>query len=515
MAQNAPSAFEAFIEWSQDKTRKTEIHDILEFYTNLALKNEDLAISIIEMPFLSELTQVDVEALGWELLQLAEGAPAAFQSFVEWIGNGIGRKDEASKVLPPYTYLALIDQQKEQIAIASLDWAKPDGIWSLLDMAENAPSAFEAFIEWGKDKTRKTEIHAILEFYTNIALENEDLAISIIEMPFLSEVTRVDVEALGSLKDLTSLMNAPDGRNYLEWTLSHPTLEGGITDSHALVVAYLYGMTDIQRSMAEILLDPAQTKVEERLISLPLAGEMRLAVIRHGVRSPNEEESLAMKFLEHAVRVQEEFMGAPFPHPHAVVLLSDVHPRGGRGGPDGMAIASRENLGLIAHEIAHTYWWDALTPFAWIEEGAATFLERISVQAYQGISPLSFHQESVCNLATNLADLERLASELKREVIYQSACSYTLGDVIFKDLYVLLGDEAFRRGFKNLYYTINLDIYFMIGEIDAAMAVRDDACPGKDKTICHLRLAFTVDATSEQAAIVEEVLARRYYGVEP
>ena len=452
----------------------------------------------------------------WELLQLAEGAPAAFRSFVEWLGNGAGRNDEASKVLPPYTYLARIDQQKEQIAIALLEWAKSGGIWKLLKMAESAPSAFTAFIEWSQDKTHQPEIHDILDFYTSLALENEEIALKIIEMPFLSDITQVDVKALGSLKDLTSLMNAPDGRNYFEWTLSHPTLLGGITDRHAIVIAYLYGMTKIQRSMAEILLDPAQTEVEKRLIDLPLAGEVELSVIRHDAQSSNEEQSRAMKFLEHAVRVQEEFMGAPFPHSNAAVLLTDAHPSGGRGGPDALAIAYRENLSLIAHEIAHTYWWDALTPFRWIQEGAASFLERASVQAYQGSLPLSFQQENVCSLATNLSELERLTeSGLEREIIYQSGCSYTLGEAIFQDLYVRLGDEAFRRGFRNLYYTVNLHFYFMIREIDAALAVRNDACPGKDQSACHLRLAFTAGATAEQAAIVEDVLARRYYGVEP
>lgn len=452
----------------------------------------------------------------WELLQLAEKTPTAFQVFVEWVSSDVARNEEASRILPPYSYLARIDREKEQIAIASLEWAKSGGMWLLLEIASNAPSAFDAFIEWSRDKTHKPEIHNALDFYYAIALENEENAISIIQMPFLDEVREVDLEALGSLKDLSALMNAPDGGNYLDWTLSHPTLEGGITDSNAILIAYLYGMTKIQRSMAEILLDPLQTTVERRLINLPHTGKVELLVIRHGAYLSQNGDSLAMEYLEHSVRAQEEFMRAPFPHPHAALLLTDVHPRGGSGGPDAMTIASREDIGLIAHEIAHTYWWDALTPFRWIEEGGANFLERISIRAYLGVPSLPYPEGNVCNLAENLAELERLALDLERfETIYRSGCSYTLGEEIFQDLYSALGDEAFRRGFRNLYYAINLHFYFKIREYDAIRAVRDEACPGEDQSACHLRLAFTADATTEQVAIVDDILARRYYGVAP
>ena len=416
----------------------------------------------------------------WYLLQLAEKTPTAFQVFVEWVNSDVAHEKEASRILPPYSYLARIDRQKEQIAIASLEWAKSKGMWFLLAMARNAPSAFDAFVEWSRDKTHKPEIHRALDFYMTIALENEENAISIIKMPFLDEVTYTDLLALGSLKDLESLMNAPDGGNYLEWTLAHPTLEGGITDSNAVLVAYLFGMTDLQRSMAEILLDPLQTTVERRLINLPYTGEVELSVIRHDAHLSQNGDSLAMEYLEHSVRVQEEFMRVPFPNPHAAILLSDAHPGGGRTGHDAMIDTPHENLDVIAHAVAYSYCSDVLTPVTWIELGCANFLQQISIRAYLGASPLPPQG----------------------------------GDEgIFQDLYARLGDEAFRRGFRNLYYAINLYFYYLIDEYDAIRAVRDKACPGEDNSACHVRLAFTADATPEQAAIVDDVLTQ--YGVAP
>ena len=68
------------------------------------------------------------------------------------------------------------------------------------------------------------------------------------------------------------------------------------------------------------------------------------------------------------------------------------------------------------------------------------------------------------------------------------------------ELYNRLGEEVFRRGFGRLYLALRDDLY-------------DAACPGvADWEECYLRMAFLEGATPEQAAIVKEVVARRYYG---
>ena len=91
------------------------------------------------------------------------------------------------------------------------------------------------------------------------------------------------------------------------------------------------------------------------------------------------------------------------------------------------------------------------------------------------------------------------ALRLGFEAIFGSGCPYFLGRGIFRELYERLGDEPARRGYGNLYLALRDDSY-------------DHICTGDDRSGCYMREAFLEDATPEQAAIVEETIARLYYG---
>ena len=73
---------------------------------------------------------------------------------------------------------------------------------------------------------------------------------------------------------------------------------------------------------------------------------------------------------------------------------------------------------------------------------------------------------------------------------------------MFLDLYLSLGDEAFRQGFANLYLQLR----------DGTLR---DECAGIDRSACHIKAAFVTGATPENAAIAEAVITRRYYGASP
>ena len=100
-----------------------------------------------------------------------------------------------------------------------------------------------------------------------------------------------------------------------------------------------------------------------------------------------------------------------------------------------------------------------------------------------------------CDFADNIAEAEKLERSLEAA----SSCNRSLGTGMFVDLYESLGDAAFRRGFRNLY-----------------LALRDEAhesvCAGEYRNGCYLREAFADGATPEQLAIIDEIVARRYYG---
>ena len=70
---------------------------------------------------------------------------------------------------------------------------------------------------------------------------------------------------------------------------------------------------------------------------------------------------------------------------------------------------------------------------------------------------------------------------------------------MFVDLYNNLGEEAFRRGFTDL----NLRVWGF---------VPSEGYIGLDEGVCFLKAAFVDSASSEDAAVAEEIINRRYYG---
>lgn len=309
---------------------------------------------------------------------------------------------------------------------------------------------------------------------------------SLIGMPFLRSWDSLDAAALRGLFTVWRVL----GEDRFRQVIQHPWLSDGITDEHTNILAALSRLNS-HPELIDVLLDPEQTSVEERAIELPLAGEVRLSVIRPGVRGL--VVSGTMGLLEQAVRSQEEFMGVAFPQSHAIVLVADLHDFGGTGSYDAIIVTvNPESREIIAHEAAHTYWSRSRS---WINEGGASLLDVISLRAYNG-TPLP-DRELPCTLFDNLAELER--SGRWPLDIYESGCNYYLGRGIFRELYTRLGDEAFRPAYGRFYLALRDDSY-------------EDVCTGADESACYLRASFTEGATPEQAAIVEDVLRRRYYG---
>ena len=325
----------------------------------------------------------------------------------------------------------------------------------------------------------------------------------VLDMPFVQRVDSLDHWTLVSLSKLSRRGNG----KYLERILSAPMFSAGVTDENASLFFVLdeviFDQPEIifrtseevptHDELVDVLLDPAQTFIEKREIELPLAGLVRLSVIRPGVQASDVSDSLTMDLLEQAIRSQEEFMGIAFPQNHAVVLSAEIYPSAGTGGHRALIITRfPENRGVIAHEAAHTYWNHVV---GWLAEGGAEFLEEISRRAYDG-TPLPT-SEPPCLLFDNLYDLER--SDLGFNEIYRSGCPYLLGRGIFRELYERLGDGTASSGFARLYLALRDDSYARI-------------CRRDDWTACYVQTAFSEGATAEQAAIIEEIIARRYYG---
>ena len=275
-------------------------------------------------------------------------------------------------------------------------------------------------------------------------------------MPFLETIEYGDLFILEGVASSQGV--------YLQRILSYPSLRDGITDEWASLFSVVPDVVSTSRSeshrldLLDTLFDPEQTLLEERTITLPLAGDVELAVIQTDAGASDAAGARTMEMLEQVVRSQEEFMGLAFPQNHVTLVVDELNRFEVSRGIDTIILTDYpENRGTISYWTAYTYWGSL-----WSDE-LASFLSMVS-RTYDG---------------TPLSDAE-------------------LGQGVFGELYKRLGDEAFRRGFGRLYSALYINNPY------------DAECSGDDWGACYLRAAFVEDATPEQAAIVEEVVARRY-----
>ena len=187
-------------------------------------------------------------------------------------------------------------------------------------------------------------------------------------------------------------------------------------------------------------------------------------------------------------------MSLPFPNDYAIVLVADITRFSGSILENAVVTTYREDWVTIAHEAAHWYWGGFES---WIIEGAADFFAYSLDEFTDAPEPPPY--ETTCALADSIVELEALKGELEWQAIFESGCNYALGYGIFSKLHQRLSDAAFRRGFRNLYLALRDEAY-------------ESVCTGEYRNGCYLREAFADRATPEEIAVVDEIVARRYYG---
>ena len=383
-------------------------------------------------------------------------------------------------------------------AIEALPWVadglsgvpEHEGAWSLT-LAAQLPSdeLLRALLmkSWVQDEMTIDQGLAVSGL-TTIARTNMPAALRILDMPFLDSVELLDWKALYSLGNL-----AEDG--YLDSALAHPSFRDGITDDRIGTVTVMWyplrrpGYADLVPIMA----DPQQTVALQRSITLPLAGEMDLHVVWPAHGATEAKATQTMDLLEDTLRVHEEFMGVAYPKPYVIVLVADINQNRGGGGGNSVVTMDPpfyDDLYLMAHEVAHTYW-----PFAprWIAEGGANFMDSIYLRDRDG-QPLP--TQTGCDGASSLAEL--VAKNINQgDVGY--TCNYRLSEDMYLELYRTLGDATFRKAWGT-YYTYLAD---------EALYVR---CLNEPKGLCYTHAAF-VEGLPEHAAVTQEIINRHYYGL--
>lgn len=334
------------------------------------------------------------------------------------------------------------------------------------------------------------------ETYFGKSREMDEVIGHMLDMPFMQTVEGFE----GSL--ISRLHGTGQGFEYLQKAVTSWIHRGGITDDQAL--AYLYpgisSETDDFNQHPELLgqlldLHRQGITIERRTISLPGSGDMRLIILRAGAISP-----FAMDVLEQETRRIEALMGSPLKQRYTILILWDQPPNtvrlpaaynAGQFMQFDAEHFSRENVSTttrsnLVYLLSNYYWTGS---HLWIDRGASLFL---TIQAGY------FSREQLRGLQSR-CETNRIVDLLDDRRDYR-VCYQSLGASLFLELYDALGETAFRDGFVRLSRTV--DSYGLYCHCGLERKAYVD----------HVRESFTTGATQEVTDVVEETIARWYYG---
>ena len=290
-------------------------------------------------------------------------------------------------------------------------------------------------------------------------------------------------------------------------TADHPALMDGIDEQESLLITVWFDAHFNWSGSVDDLFDISKTTLEERTITLPLAGETGLAIIQHSLST-----EWATPALEQAVRDIEAFMGYPFPARRVVGWLPNaeyigvaqnsfghyfVAPLYYGDGHESEAAAELELRTTMAHEVAHHYWRYGFT--RWCGEGAAEFMASLLSGTVNDPIP-----EPRCGY-DNIADWEAQYPPMP-EAVYSAPCDYELGEALFRDLYQNMDEVQFRLGFRRLY----LRQRFFPATFDSCGLTVTDR-----RDMCDLRESFTAFVSPEDRPRIEAIIDRWHYGEKP
>ena len=449
------------LDWIQDGIDDTE-SGVIQDLLYIAVVSRTVAASIVSLSWVQDGVH-DVEA-------------GAFR----WINN-IGSAQVASSVVS----LGWVQDGIEDVELEAIE----NVAYIANDDAEVASSVVS--LGWVQDGIEDAEVD-LIEALASIGDKDAEEALRIVGMPFLETIELPDISAMESLRQLAAFKPSA-----FVSVMSHKALRDGISNDLAPIVATLDGVAETNPSLIDILLDPSRVLVERRFITLPLAGDIVLYIIR---TAPGAARS--MDLLEYSVRGIEEYMGSPLPTKYVGLLYENAVSGSSAGTNFGTHIGilpkydiddgshEAQSFGsTIAHEVAHYYWSGNED---WVDEGAADFMASVVEGARTG-QPIGV-TNLPCGYAGSIAELESLGIS-KGDIEFR--CNYSLGERFFVDLYLTLRDERFRQGLRDLYL---------------ASEIEDDADDrrGTSVGIEHVRETFRTDDEARSTFI-----ARWYNGTEP
>ena len=483
--------------WIQDGVNEVERDAIRSLYF-ITTNDATLTPFVVALPWvqdgLGELEEDAIDNLYW----VADDDVTLAQTVVTlpWVLDGITALENRALDELTWFYPDSLEVGRSVVALPWIQDGIEDAEADALDWLNNLSDAEVASsvvaLGWMQDDIQDLEVHALVELYW-IDSRDSDAASRVVAMPFIETLEPSDVSALKSLAQLTSSSPAD-----LRRIISHPTLNNGITDYWAKIVATLSAVAEYDATAIDQLLDPDQVTIEERLIELPLGGQTLLAVIRVGSGAER-----SMDLLEQAVIYTERIVDAPFPQRYVALLFGESVSPGAGGNYHGTHITvlssydvdddswdAKQASGIITHETAHYFWHYY---HSWLAEGLANTTTGIVLNRIDG-TPIE-PGGAPCPYVSTIAALEKIEAATDSSTD-EFSCNYDLGERLFIDLYNRLGNEQFEEGLRNLYGRL--------------VTAKDD-----DTTEVELVKAAFAEVSGVNLLTVADVIDRWYDGVVP
>ena len=483
--------------WIRDDITEHE-RKIVANLVALAGASLQLASLVVDLPWFQDDVTEHERRIVWNLKALAEWdlQLAGLVANLPWFQDDVTEHERWT-----VWNLQALAEEDPQLArlVADLPWLHDDvteherwAVRNLSNLAAVEPSLAARVRDypWFQDGITEDE-RWIVGALTRWVDEGVDVPGT---MPFLETLSPAGVAAANALRFLA--LWAPEGFTRV---LEHPAVEDGITEDETVVVSTLWGVHKTEPDLIETLLDPASVMLENRTITLPLAGEVALTVIR-----TRDGVERTMDLVEAAVVAVEELMGEALPSQQVTFLFADAVPTtffGAHYGThialsprvDSMSMSKEEAYRPIVHEVAH-YYWRGNEP--WVNEGVANLLETVANGTFKDLP----ERDAVfpCPFARYIADLEAIGPQQRSR---QFLCSYSLGERLFRDLYRKLGED-FWDGLQLLYQKSQVDD-------------ESDECEGTSLGACHVEAAFKAGGSQEVIDSVDEVFDFWYEKREP
>ncbi len=433
--------------WLDDGIADIELRFVdsaMNFHREFSPIAPDTANAIIQNSGLDPDSLEDVMYAFWNFREVVAASNSVYDgdltpeiTRLPWLFDGMEHLE--GRWLSEYAWLLReLDGANEELARSLLarPWAR-DGI-----------SAHER--EWTHQYRRLLE---------EVPAESRGIALEFADFAWFQE--QIDFVAAGIMGRVARL-----ALNNEPLIIDQDWFGAGISESDGILLIALLDAKARSKYQYEDLLE--ENHIAQRTVTLPLAGDVGLYVVRH-TEFPDDDPTLDL--MEQVIVHLEEFMGVPFPRDPSIILIMEASTRAGETPQFGVAYAHsshivavppRHNPGFhlaVFHEMAHLYWGGHTGAPGWWTEGTAGFLPDIARDALGHESLEERHHQLLWDTrngcwhqsVTTISRFYHLQKTQPQVARDRGICIYALGEIFLMEMYLLLGRDATSAAMRQIY----------------------------------------------------------------